>query len=115
MPEPITHIGAAAGTVAGAIAFVFDVPSATVFAAFSGACFGVALSPSGSFWRALLLIFAGTVAAGYATPLALHFLGDTPQRGVAFFLSLGVIWDTSRAWMFDAARRGVGRLFGGAA
>lgn len=113
MPDPVTHASGAIGVVTAAIAFVFDVPSATVFAAFSGSCVGVAMSQKSSMIRAIALILIGTIAAGYMTPVAQKFIGDYPSRGVAFALSLVFIWDTSRIWMVDLAKRGIGSVFAG--
>jgi hypothetical protein len=109
MPDPITHSAAAVGAVTAAIAFVFDVPSAVVFAAFSGACFGVAMSESLGLYKALAFILAGTAATGYTVPIVIHYVGDYPARGVAFILAFVLI--RFRAEALDLVKRGIGKVF----
>jgi len=113
MPDPISHTAGALGAVTAGIAFVFDVPSATLFAAFSGSCLGLAMSQKSQFIQAVTLVFIGTLIAGYMTPVAVKFLGNYPSRGVAFAIALCVIWDTSRGWVLDMIKRCFGSVFGG--
>ena len=120
MPDPISHTAGALAALTAGIAFVFDVPSAVILAAFSGSCLGVAVSRKSAYSHALFLVTAGTVAAGFCVPLLqkfflVKFSMDMPLRGLAFAMALLMIWDTSRGLAISTARRFMGGLFGGSA
>lgn len=92
MLNSVTHSAAIAATTAGIAAFVFDVPPPVVFAAFSGACFAVALSEKMTYKAALCNIFGSTFASTMVTPEAMHLFNAASQRGVAAILAFCLIF-----------------------
>lgn len=85
MASPDTHMSIAFASLSGVVAFLFDVPAPVVFAGFMGTIAGQAIAPATSYLRGLFIVFIGTFASGYATPLLIKYLGDYSARGVAFF------------------------------
>lgn len=79
------------GLLSGMLAWMFDVPAPTVFAAFMGACFGVAISKEIYWFTALLLLLAGTVASALLVPLLIQYLPGWSQKGIAGLLAFVVI------------------------
>jgi len=95
MPDPITHTSAGltvTGTFSAVLSFVFGVPAPMVFAAFSGACFAVAMSPVLPFRKTAFLVFGGTVASSFITPLILHYFDGYPQRGAAAVIAFILLY-----------------------
>jgi len=113
MPDPVTHTSLALATSSAVLAFIFDVPAPVVFAAFSGACFAVAMLELMTFRLAVLSIFGGTVATAFVTPLALHYFGSYEQRGVAALLAFILVY--FREDILALIKRGLAKVFGGQA
>jgi hypothetical protein len=90
--------------IAGAVSFLFGVQLAVMIAAFAGAWMGVAISEKTTFARSALAIFCGTVAAGYLTPAALHFMGEMPQRPAAAILGFFAVHKPSRDWLIEKVK-----------
>ncbi|MBI5917783.1 MAG: hypothetical protein HY849_00190 [Nitrosomonadales bacterium] len=90
--------------ITGAISFLFGVPVAVLIAAFAGSWMAVAVSASTTFARSALAIFCGTVASGYLTPAALHFMGEMPQRPAAAILGFFAVHKPSRDWLIEKVK-----------
>lgn len=79
------------GSLSSAIGTLFDVPPSTVFAAFLGVYIAVILAEEMSYKQALGTTFFGTCAAGYLTPVAMHFAPDMVQKSIAFAIGFAII------------------------
>lgn len=70
---------------------VLGLKFATMLAGFAGGVVSLSFVKQLTAGQAALSVFTGTVAAGYLTPVALHYLGIASpelQNGVAFFVGL---------------------------
>lgn len=104
MIDQITSLKAIGPALTAAISFLFGVPVAVLIAAFAGAWMGVAVSEKRTFTSSSIMIVVGTVASGYLTPAALHFLGEMPQRPAAAILGFFVVHKESRQWLLERVK-----------
>ena len=79
------------GSASGAVSMIFGTEVALVFAGFSGALISLALTGPRGFAKAAGWVTSGTVAAAFISPLAIHYLGSVPSRGVAFLVGFAVM------------------------
>lgn len=92
----------------------FGLKWGVIVAGFLGSCVSVRFVP-GNWWQRLFTVGAGTLAAGYVTPVVSEFLklSDRLEHGVGFLIGLFGLSIASSllanmpAWL-DAARKKLG-------
>jgi hypothetical protein len=103
MTEPMTPTALTLSGIAAAVfGFLFDVPGSTVFAAAAGAFLAVRLGDPVGFLKSFGMVAGGTFAGACGTSLFISWAGDYPQRGVAFVMTLFLVY--FRKELLESAR-----------